>query len=292
MDALDLQIAATTKRSSLETIRLRERALGLRQEVVHLRAQLAAENEQRVIAERQLEHLETLLAKGFATEMDRDHQKQTAIGLDQTIAELQRQIAAKLADADDIQRQAEAQPTALAADLAQLRAQKVTYQQSLVELGAQDTLTIRSPIAGRVAAVNIRAGDLASPASPLIAVAPANSALMAELFAPSRASGFIAAGQTVRLKIDAFPSQRFGEVEGDVAVVSRAPVILAQVGVPLDIKEPVYRVSVVLKSGAISAYGARQPLQPGMTLSAAVVTAKRTLLQWMLDPLRAVGRGM
>ena len=54
--------------------------------------------------------------------------------------------------------------------------------------------------------------------------------------------------------------------------------------------EPVFRVRVRLSQNAVSAYGEQMPLQPGMLLAADVIVDKRSLLEWLLDPLYAAGR--
>jgi membrane fusion protein len=43
----------------------------------------------------------------------------------------------------------------------------------------------------------------------------------------------------------------------------------------------------MLKGGVV-AFGRYQPLQPGMTLTARIVTEKRSLLRWLFEPIYAV----
>ena len=40
----------------------------------------------------------------------------------------------------------------------------------------------------------------------------------------------------------------------------------------------------------VDAYGAMMPLQPGMLLRAEVVIDRRSLLEWLFDPIFAAGR--
>ena len=55
--------------------------------------------------------------------------------------------------------------------------------------------------------------------------------------------------------------------------------------------EPLYRVTVALDAQTATAYGAAQPLQPGMTLKADVLIETRRVWQWVLDPLYALRGG-
>jgi membrane fusion protein len=62
----------------------------------------------------------------------------------------------------------------------------------------------------------------------------------------------------------------------------------SDISVPLSLKEPVYRVSVSLDRPDVDAYGARIPVQPGMLLRADIILERRTLIDWLLDPLKSV----
>lgn len=287
---LDRQIAANTVREGRETARLKEHAAALRTEADHLETEYVLEQQQLTIARRQLADILPLVSKGFVAAVERDRRQQLVFSTEQSLADIRRQVDAKRAEALDADAQIRSLPMSNEIEVSQLRAQRATVAQSLAELAVQDTLSLRAPVAGRIAAVNIRAGDSAPPGTPLFVIAPTSGRLEAELLAPTRAAGFIATGQRVQLAIDAFPSERFGQVEGVVNTVSRAPITLAQVGIPLDIKEPVYRLTVHLSADHVMAYGKQQPFQPGMTLKASVVTSRRTLFQWMFDPLLAAGR--
>ena len=73
--------------------------------------------------------------------------------------------------------------------------------------------------------------------------------------------------------------------------VSRTVLAPAEVAIPgLQLQEPVFRVRVKLSSDQVAAYGRPMPLQPGMLLTADVVIDRRSLLEWLLDPLYAAGR--
>ena len=118
-------------------------------------------------------------------------------------------------------------------------------------------------------------------------IVPAGAKLRAELAVPSAAIGFVKRGQQVRLAIDAFPYQRFGTVTGKVQTVS-ASAINAQG--PNGTTIAVYPVTVAIEQASIAAYGRTEPLVPGMTLAARIVTEKQSLLQWLFEPFFAVWR--
>jgi membrane fusion protein len=114
---------------------------------------------------------------------------------------------------------------------------------------------------------------------------PASSALQAELFVPTRAIGFVRVGQEVRILYDAFPYQHFGTYRGRIIKVSQTILIGSDISTPVEIKEPSYKVTVALDQPDIDAYGESIPLQPDMLLRADIILERRSLLNWLLNPL-------
>jgi len=103
---------------------------------------------------------------------------------------------------------------------------------------------------------------------------------------PARAIGFVAPGQMVRLLYDAFPFQSFGSYRGTIASV--ATTMLQPAELPelvLALKEPAYRVKVALERQTVDAFGREVALQPDMTLRADIILERRSLLEWLLEPL-------
>ena len=49
--------------------------------------------------------------------------------------------------------------------------------------------------------------------------------------------------------------------------------------------EPSYRVTVDLERQTVTAYGSEVPLRPEMTLKANIIVDRRSLLEWLFDPL-------
>jgi membrane fusion protein len=137
----------------------------------------------------------------------------------------------------------------------------------------------------------VEVGQTLVPGATVAVISAGDSQLEAELFAPSRAAGFIRVGQPVRLMYQAFPFQKFGAGKGQVTAVSRTVLAPSEVAIPgLQFQEPVFRVKVRLERESVAAYGAEVPLQPGMLLNADIVVDRRSLLEWLLDPLYAAGR--
>jgi len=182
-------------------------------------------------------------------------------------------------------------PLEIDAAQAQARVSQAALAQRQTEGAVRHNYIVGATVSGRVVALPVSQGQDVAAGTMIAAITPAGSKLEAELFVPSRAAGFIKPGQDVRLMYQAFPYQKFGSAEGTVVQVSRTVLGPDEISVPgLQLNEPVFRVKVRLDRELVSAYGQDMPVQPGMLLSADVIIDRRTLLEWLLDPLYAVGR--
>jgi membrane fusion protein len=138
-----------------------------------------------------------------------------------------------------------------------------------------------------VAALLVEPGQLVGSGTNLLTLLPEGSPLEAHLFAPSRAIGFIRAGQEVLLRYPAFPYQKFGIHRARVLSVSRSAVVPAELGFtpPDGSREPLYRIKVALAMQSVAAYGREEPLQAGMQVEADVLLDSRRLIEWVFEPL-------
>jgi membrane fusion protein len=167
--------------------------------------------------------------------------------------------------------------------------------QDLKESEAKRQIIITAPCNGIATTATVQAGQVADPAKPLLSIVPEGARLQAHLHASSRAIGFIRPGDTVLLRYQAYPYQKFGHAQGKVASVARTALAAQELGVPAgvlsaDANEPLYLITVDLASQSIQAYGKSQALQPGMLVEADVMQEKRRLYEWALDPLYSAAR--
>jgi membrane fusion protein len=163
------------------------------------------------------------------------------------------------------------------------RVSELNRQISITE--SEQSNIVRAPASGTVTSLLANPGQQLDPSVPALTLIPDDSVLEAHLYIPTRAIGFVAQTQVVKLRYDAFPYQRFGFFTGHITQVTNAVLGSREIPEVLPIKEPVYRVTVALARQAIEAYGAEVRLKPGMLLSADIELDKRSLLEWLLEPL-------
>jgi membrane fusion protein len=61
-----------------------------------------------------------------------------------------------------------------------------------------------------------------------------------------------------------------------------------ETSLPVVFQEPVYKVVVKLEHQGAAAYGATVPLQSGMLLEADIMVDKRTLFEWLFEPIYSI----
>jgi membrane fusion protein len=295
LDALEIrreltaqQINFSQRRADAERLRLNTAIGNAEQQALSLREQIALQ--QQVVASNQqlFDQISKVVERGFVSKVDYERRRQTLISSQQQLAGLNQQLSARTAEAD----QARAQITSIAAETAQganeIQSNLQGIAQQQAQLEGEQGYVIIAPISGRITALQTAKGRTANPNVPLMVIVPDKSQLRAELYAPTRAVGFVKAGQETRILYDAFPYQRFGSFAGKVVSVSRTIIDPRETEVPLKLEEAVYRVTVQIDRQAVEGYGAAVPLQPGMTLMANIVLERQSFLQWLLQPLNAV----
>lgn len=242
------------------------------------------------LAQKILERYRRLSGDHFVSELEL--QKQEQIVLDQisarqaldrqhrsilrTIAQLEQRLA-------ELPAQQATQDAVLEQELAAIAGDSVQ-----VQTGAE--LLVKAPAAGIVASRVVETGQGVQLGQPLLTVLPEGSSLEAQLLLPSRAIGFIGPGDSVLLRYQAFPHQKFGHHRGTVRQVSRSALAhdSSSMTAAGGSGEPVYRVRVELEAQTIMAYGKPEPLRPGMLVEADVLGESRKLYEWVLEPLYSV----
>jgi membrane fusion protein len=165
-------------------------------------------------------------------------------------------------------------------------------QQDLAESEARRRIVILAPQAGVVTAIAAEPGQAVATGQPLAAILQTDGRLEAELYAPTKAVGFIQAGTEVLVRYQAFPYQKFGQYRGVVREISRSALQPSEITLPLardpGSTDPLYRIRVSLDSQEVRAYGKAEPLKSGMQLEASLVLEHRKLYEWVIEPLISV----
>lgn len=272
LGALDLSRRLTLIERELDDAR-RESAT-LRQRLAHARAA-----RQRFAA---------LAASGFVSAQQLEARDEARLEAERNLAASSRaqaalerergQLAAELTSLPLRQQSRETELTRLADGL----------RQALAQTEAERETRLTAPRAGVVSALAAEPGSHASPQQPLALLVPSATEMEVHLFAPSRAIGFIRPGARVKLRLEAFPYQKFGHVDGRVHAVARTALLPGELPAVSAPAEPLYRIRVRLARPTIRAYGRETPLLPSMRVEGDLLLETRRLYEWALEPLYSV----
>jgi len=260
-------------------------------ELMQVMTQIELQMQRVQLAHQELERGEIIAAKGFLARRELESRRSASLASEQELAAQRRQQATIERDIADIKSRGASIPLEIEAAHSEAQTASAVLEQRSAESEARRLQFVTAPVAGRIAAVPVSTGQAVAPGSTVAVILPEGGRLEAELLAPSRAIGFVRPGQEVAVSLQAFPYQRFGTVRGVVRSVSST--VLAPNEVPvqgLNLQEPVFRIRVTLSREVMHAYGETIPMQPGMLVSAQIVFDRRNLLEWLFDPIYAVGR--
>lgn len=283
--ALLEQTAMQDGRAGSERTRLEAQIAGAREAITHLDAQIVAQAERIRLSANIVQSVEGLRGKGFISEIDYTRRRESLIENKQSLSALNQQIAARRAELAQATAALEQLPATISDKTQSLRNLVAETEQRLAEIDGRRAFVVRAPVAGRVSTMQAAVGRAVDPRQLQLSILPHDSVLQAELFVPARAIGFVRAGQEVRVLYDAFPYQHFGTYRGRVTGVARTMLSGTDLAGPVALKEPAYKVVVMLDRQDVDAYGAPVPLQPDMLLKADIMLDRRSLLTWLLDPL-------
>ncbi len=263
------------------------RVRGLEEQSASLRTALPIHEQRAKLAAEQVEALGPLLAKGFASRREMQAREQEALAYQAQLSAARVEIASLDRQIAEARGESARLPSVFASRVSEARDQIAAIALQRAQSTAGGGYTITAPVDGVVTGLQAMIGQSAAPNTPLITMRGTNDALVAELLIPTRAAGFVAAGQPVRLMYDAFPYQRYGIAQGRIIRVSRSIYAPGKTVGPVQLQEPVYRARVRLDRQAVNAFGQAVLLQPGMMLKADVILDRQSLADVILAPLRS-----
>jgi len=245
------------------------------------RTQAAKLTETLPLIDQQLEAYEDLLKKGYAAKLKvielRRQRMSTARDRD-AAWETARRMAAQLAGAGSTSAQARAEARAkVLDDLAKAQAEIALRTEELVKSRQRSSLQhLTAPVNGTVAQLAVHTiGGVVEAAKPVMVIVPKGGTLVAEVKLLNRDAGFVRVGQSVALKLEAFPFTRHGTVPGRVEGISTDAVPDEKLGL-------VYIAWMRLDRTTID-HGAS--LTPGMSVTADIRTGRRSIMSYLVSPI-------
>ena len=237
------------------------------------------------ISAARLEQYKPMLKQGFMSKIEFERENEKFLMLQQDLTSVQAQSSTSIQKQSTLRLVLKRLPLELEQSLNDNKLQVSAKKSRYTQLSAESEILITASKAGHVTALDIQDGQLLRSQQYMYSILPNDMELYAELLLPTRAFGFVEVGQATRIKIDSFPYQKFGIVEGEIFETTDFVLFANEARLPVNIKEPVYKVKAKLNKQTILAYGKYIPLQAGMKLNADILVDKRSLLEWLFEPL-------
>lgn len=270
---------------------LRAKTFLLRMQLAEIQGQLSIQQQQVASNQNLLNRIEPLEAKGYVSVFQVQQQQAALLDAQAQYKTLARHQLDTRQQLDAAQQQLAQLPLDEASKRNDTERQLATVAQSLAQNEMGRAILLRSPSDGVVSSVLLKPGQTASAGQSLVSILPKDSQLQAQLLVPSRAVGFIERGNSVVLRYQAFPYQKFGQAYGRIADISHSALSPSEVSALTgqQTQEPLYRVLVALDSQHVTAYGKPEVVKPGMALEADILLERRRLIEWVFEPLYGLG---
>ena len=219
-------------------------------------------------------------------EQDLKSQEHAIAGARATIAQSEKRLAQIGAD---YRRGLQAERAEAAPQAERLREElaKQQHRHGLLEL--------RAPHGGTVKDLATHTpGTVVAPGTILMTIVPVGEKLRAEVWVSNDDIGFVHVAQRAKIKLASFQFQKYGMLQGSVAQVSadstEAPNPNTRSGSLAGRDRPVgalaFRTLVDLEQQQLESDGQRYALAPGMQVLAEIHLGDRTVLEYLLSPVR------
>jgi hemolysin D len=187
-------------------------------------------------------------------------------------------------------------------DMAEAEQKAASLHEQLAQAAQKYRLqTLTAPVDGTVQQLAVHTeGGVVTPAQVLMSIVPADSRLEIEAMVSNRDIGFVEPGQSAEVKIDTFNFTRYGLLHGEVRSISQDAIVRDKpqeargdrtLGTEHETSEPTgqelnYGARISLDRTQMQVEDRLVNLSPGMAVTVEIRTGQRTILSYLLSPLR------
>ncbi len=139
--------------------------------------------------------------------------------------------------------------------------------------------TLRAPVSGIVDQLQVfTVGGVTDAGTELLRIVPTDGAIELEAVFSNQDIGFLQVGQQANIRLEAYPSERFGFVRGHVSDIAADSTEVSE-------KQWGYVVRIAPDKTFLKAGPDRFPLRPGMTATIDVTTDTRRIISYFFAPI-------
>ena len=152
-------------------------------------------------------------------------------------------------------------------------------------------LELKAPQAGTVKDLATHTpGTVVAPGTILLTLVPHDEPLIAEVWVGNMDSGFVQVDQKARVKLAAYPFQKYGMLDGVVRQVSADAQEKSDNpnGTVRQLQDTAYRALINLERSHLENQGRQLRLVPGMQVNAEIHLGTRSVIEYLLSPIRKI----
>ncbi len=287
----DSLIADRDKIDSLyaqQTRALTDRVASQRAELSQVESGYKLQQERIRLSDQMLDKQRLLHAEKFISDLALQQREQERLSELAALENLKRSRTGILRDIASVTSDLKTLPVKRENELSVLERNLATLEQDRIENESRREIQLVAPQSGIVTAITADPGKLAVAGQPLFNILPLGADLQADVYVPSRAAGFIRTGTKALLQYQAYPYQKFGSHQGKISKISRTAVASNELPFPAQQGELFYVATVELVKQTVTAYGVEERLQSGMLVDCSILLDRRTLFEWVFEPLYSI----
>jgi membrane fusion protein len=198
--------------------------------------------------------------------------------LDSQITQLRSDKVTKQADFDN--------------QIASQQNQTSDYKNQLLESNANGNIIIKATTEGRIESLTVTKGQMVENGSSLAQIKPVgNVEYYLILWLPNNTIPYVQAGDTINIRYDAFPSDKFGQFPGEIVSISSVPTSRQEMAEYTNVSNgnnqqelALYKAIIKIKNKTFDYNGKTLALSNGLKAQAMVFLEERPLYMWMFTP--------
>lgn len=166
------------------------------------------------------------------------------------------------------------------------------YKNQRVESTANGNIVVKATAEGKIESVSVTAGQMVDKGSSLAQIKPTgNVEYYLILWLPNNSIPYINPGDTVNIRYDAFPADKFGQFPGEVVSISSVPASRQEMSEytnaitnPNQQELALYKAIIKIKDTSFIYRDKELKLSNGLKAQAIVFLEERPLYMWMFTP--------
>lgn len=174
------------------------------------------------------------------------------------------------------------------------------FKNQLVESSANGNVVIKATTEGRIESLAVTKGQMVENGSSLAQIKPTGDVeYYLILWLPNNSIPYVKIGDTINIRYDAFPSDKFGQFHGEVISISSVPASRQEMSEYTNVSNgsnqqelALYKTIVRLRDKTFYYDGKTLSLSNGLKAQAVVFLEKRPLYMWMFTPFYKISQSV